>query len=68
VLSCEPKPKRILSAAARRQIAAARRKRWAAFHAEHKSGNAKAAPKPKLSAAAKAKVARTGLRGERLSG
>jgi hypothetical protein len=48
------RPKRNMSAAARRSIAAAQRKRWAAFHAEKKAGNA---PKRKMSAAAKAKLA-----------
>jgi hypothetical protein len=52
----EPKPKRILSAAAKRRIAAAQQKRWAAFHAEKKGGTAKAAPKRKLSAAVKGKL------------
>src|SRR6516164_5908663 len=50
------RPKRVMSAAARRRIAAAQRKRWAAFHAE-KKGTTKIAPKRKLSAAAKAKLA-----------
>src|SRR5215831_14801701 len=51
------RPKRIMSAAARRRIAAAQRKRWAAFHADQKGGTAKTAPKGKLSAAAKARLA-----------
>jgi hypothetical protein len=51
------RPKRAMSAAARRRIAAAQRKRWAAFHAEKKGGTAKTAPRRKLSAAAKAKLA-----------
>jgi hypothetical protein len=46
-----------MSAAAKRRIAAAQRKRWAAFHAEHKSENAKTALKRKLSAATRAKLA-----------
>ena len=50
------RPKRIVSAAAKRRIAAAPRKRWAAFHAEKKRGSEKSAPKRKLSAAAKAKL------------
>jgi len=49
-------PKRVMSAAARRRIAAAQRKRWAAFHADTKE-TAKTAPKRNLSAAAKAKLA-----------
>jgi hypothetical protein len=53
-----PGPKRILSAAARRRIAAAQRKRWAVFHADQKRGAAKTAPKRKLSAAARAKLVR----------
>jgi hypothetical protein len=51
------RPKRIMSAAAGRRIAAAQRKRWAAFHAEQKSGSAKTAPKRKVSAAAKTRLA-----------
>jgi hypothetical protein len=51
------KQKHNMSTAARRRIAAAQRKRWAAFHAEKKSGTAKTAPKRELSAAAKAKLA-----------
>jgi hypothetical protein len=54
----EPKPRRNLSAAAKRRIAAAQRKRWAAFHADQKSGTAKTAPGRKLSAADKAKLTR----------
>jgi hypothetical protein len=50
-------PKHVMSAAAKRKIAAAQRKRWAAFHAEKKSGTSQTAPKRKLSAAAKAKLA-----------
>jgi hypothetical protein len=50
--------KRILSAAAKRRIAAAQRKRWAAFHADQKGRIKTTAPKRKLSAAAKAKLAR----------
>jgi hypothetical protein len=34
------RPKRVMSAAARRRIAAAQRKRWAVFHAGQKSGTA----------------------------
>jgi hypothetical protein len=51
------KPKRVMSPAAKRRIAAAQRKRWVAFHAEQKAGAAKTVPKRKLSAAAKAKLA-----------
>jgi hypothetical protein len=51
------RPKRVMSAAAKRRIAAAQRKRWSAFHAEKKSGSAKTAPKRKLSAATRAKPA-----------
>jgi hypothetical protein len=51
------KPRRVMSAAARRRIAAAQRKRWAAFYAEQKSGSAKTAPKRKVSAAAKTRLA-----------
>ena len=47
-----------MSAAAKRRIAAAQRKRWAAFHADQKGGSAKTAPRRKLSAAAKVKLAR----------
>ena len=47
-----------LSAAAKKRIALAQRKRWAAFRAEHKAPAAKkAAPKRKLSPAARAKLA-----------
>jgi hypothetical protein len=53
----EPRPKRILSAAAKQSIAAAQRKRWAAYHAEQKGRSAKTAPKRKLSGAAKARLA-----------
>jgi hypothetical protein len=49
------RPKQVMSAAARRRIAAAQRKRWAAFLAE--GGTARSAPKRKLSAAAKALAA-----------
>jgi hypothetical protein len=49
--------KRVMSPAAKRRIAAAQRKRWAAFHADQKGGSAKAAPKRKLSGAARAKLA-----------
>jgi hypothetical protein len=45
------RPKRVMSAAAKRIIAAAQRKRWAAIHAEKKGGSAKTAPKRKLSGA-----------------
>jgi hypothetical protein len=51
------RPKRVMSAAAKRRIAAAQRKRWAAFHADQRSGSAKTAPKRKLSAAARAELA-----------
>jgi hypothetical protein len=30
-----PRPKKVMSAAGRRRIAAAQKKRWAAFHKEH---------------------------------
>jgi hypothetical protein len=50
-------PKRILSVVARRRIAAAQRKRWAAFHANQNAAT-KTAPKGKLSAVVKAKLAR----------
>jgi hypothetical protein len=54
-----PKPKRVLSAAARKGIADAQKKRWAALDAKHKAPAelAKtAARKRKLSPAAKAKL------------
>jgi hypothetical protein len=51
-----PRPKQNMSAAARRRIAAAQRKRWAAFHAE-RNETAKGAPRRKLSAVAKGKLA-----------
>ena len=51
------RPKRVMSAAAKRRIAAAQRKRWAAFHADQKGGTTKTGPKRKLSAAAKARLA-----------
>jgi hypothetical protein len=59
-----PKRKRNLSAAARRRIGAAQRKRWQAFHAQQNGAAkpkaavevAKAAPKRKLSPAARAKL------------
>jgi hypothetical protein len=62
------RPKRKLSAAGRRAISEATKKRWAAFHVAQEGGKpkagtkapakatAKAAPKRKLSAAAKAKL------------
>jgi hypothetical protein len=52
------RPKRVMSAAAKRRIAAAQRKRWAAFHADQKGGTTKTAPKRKLSGATKARFAR----------
>jgi len=48
------KRKHRMSAAGRRRIAAAQRKRWKAFHTVHK---VMATPKPKLSPDAKAKLA-----------
>ena len=51
------RPKRVMSAAARRRIAAAQRKRWAAFHVEKRGGAVKIAPRRKLSAAAQARLA-----------
>jgi hypothetical protein len=51
------RPKRVMSAAAKRRIAAAQRKRWSAFHAEQKGGTTKTGPKRKLSAPARAKLA-----------
>ena len=55
----EARPKRILSAAAKRKMAAAQRRRWAAFHTAQNRGTAKGiAPRRKLSAAARAKLAR----------
>ena len=50
------RPKRAMSAAAKRRIAAAQPKRWAAFHADKKSGTAKMTPKRRLSAVAKARL------------
>ena len=55
-----PGPKRQMSAAARKRIALAQKKRWAKFHAKQKAAGAspkKAAPKRKLSPAARAKLA-----------
>ena len=50
--------KRTLSAAARRRIAAAQRKRWSAFHASQKADpRRKAGPKRNLSTAARTKLA-----------
>ena len=57
VVDGAPKPKRNMSAAARRRITAAQRNRWAAFHAEKRGATAKAAPKRRLSTAAKEKLA-----------
>ena len=57
LLSGEPKPKRIHSAEVRRRIAAAQRKRWAAFHANQNTAK-KTAPKRRLSATVKAKPAK----------
>src|SRR5262249_32945764 len=39
------RPKRVMSAAAKRRIAAAQRKRWAAFHADQKGGTKKTGPR-----------------------
>jgi hypothetical protein len=52
------KPRRILSPAARKRIAAAQKKRWAAFHRSkaEKPAPKKAAAKRKLSPAAKANL------------
>jgi hypothetical protein len=50
------KPKLVMSPAAKRRIAAAQRKRWAAFHAKRKGGTTKTGSKRKLSAAPKAKL------------
>jgi len=44
------KPKWVLSAAAKRRIAAAQRKRWKAFHAVHDLAKARAAKAAKASA------------------
>jgi hypothetical protein len=46
----------MLYAAAKRRIAAARCKRWAAFHADQKGETAQAAPKRKLSACGQGEV------------
>jgi hypothetical protein len=52
------RPRRQMSPAARKRIAAAQKKRWARFHAQaEKPAAKKATPKRKLSAAAKAKLA-----------
>jgi hypothetical protein len=51
------KPRRQMSAAAKKHIADAQHKRWAAFHAKQAAAAKKAAPKRKLSPAAKAKLA-----------
>jgi hypothetical protein len=51
------KPRRQMSAAARRRIGAAQRKRWKEFHAKtEKPASKRAAPKRRLSAATKAKL------------
>jgi hypothetical protein len=53
-------PKRQMSAAARKRIAEAQKKRWRAFHAQKKAatgGAKKMAPKRELSPAARAKLA-----------
>ena len=47
--------KRVLSAAARKRIAAAQKARWAAFHAKQDAPTKKSTPK-KMSPAAKAKL------------
>jgi hypothetical protein len=51
------RPKRVLSAAAKRRIAAGQHKRWAAFHAGQNAAKS-AAPKRKLSAAVRARLAK----------
>src|SRR5262249_48547219 len=52
------RPKRTLSAAARKRIAEAQKKRWAAFHAKSGTGAKNAATKKRtLSPEAKAKLA-----------
>jgi hypothetical protein len=51
------RPKRVMSTAAKRRIAAAQRERWAAFQADQKGESVKTTPKRKLSAAARAKLA-----------
>ena len=50
-------PKRVMSAAARKRIAEAQKKRWALFHSKHSAPARKTGPKRKLSPAAKAKLA-----------
>ena len=55
-----PKPRRTMSAAARKRIAAAQKKRWAEFHAKEPAGKSvaatkKAAPKKAVSAEVKRK-------------
>jgi hypothetical protein len=60
VISGGTKTRRHLSAAAKKRIADAQRKRWAAFHKAKASATkpkTKATPKRKLSAAAKSKLA-----------
>jgi hypothetical protein len=53
-----PKARRQMSPAAKKRIAAAQKKRWAEFHAKsQKPAVKKAAPKRKLSADARAKLA-----------
>jgi hypothetical protein len=47
----------VLSAAAKRRIAAGQRKRWAAFHAGQNAGKS-TAPERKLSAAVRARLAK----------
>jgi hypothetical protein len=51
------RPKRVLSAAAKRRIAAGQRKRWAALHAGRNAAKG-TAPKRKLSAAVRARLAK----------
>jgi hypothetical protein len=50
------RPKPVLSASARKRIAAAQKKRWSAFRKRKTESATKTAPKRKLSAAAKAKL------------
>jgi hypothetical protein len=60
VNGAEPQPtrtKRILSADARRRIAAAQKKRWAEHHKRQAEAAKEAKPKRKMSAAAKAQLA-----------
>src|SRR5215813_8145502 len=52
------KPKRVLSAAAKKRIAIAQRKHWAAVHAKHKAPATKAALPAKLAKARAARAAK----------